>query len=294
MRLGVGLPNTLAPRLSRTLLLEWARQADQAGFSTLGTIDKPNYDSWDPVVSLAAAAAVTERIRLATTILQLPNRDETLVAKQVAVVDQISAGRVTFGTAVGGREDDFEVFHASFHDRGRRFEHQLAEMRRIWEEARQATLDRGVLGPAPVQKPLPIWIGGSVEKTIRRAARLGDGFIFGTAGAERMARLTPQIREWAREQGKPDFEVLGLAYAGLGDDPQQALQRAAHEVVRYYGRLWTEPEKLIHHGPPQKVAEELRDYVKAGIDELIVFLEIPDLKQLELFARVLEHVRQPA
>src|SRR5205814_2060710 len=123
------------------------------------------------------------------------------------------------------------------------------------------------------------------EATMKRATRLGDGFIFGTMGPQMMADLTPQIREWARAEGKQDFTVQGLAYAGLGDNPQQALNEAAKQVIRYYGQLWTEPENLIHHGPPDRVAEDLRKYQDSGIDEIIVFLEIPDLRQLDLFAR---------
>lgn len=93
MKLGIGLPNTMAHETDRTLMLEWARLADEAGFHVLGTIDKPNYDSWDPLATLAGVAGVTERIRLATTILQLPPRNEVLVAKQAAVVDRLSGGR---------------------------------------------------------------------------------------------------------------------------------------------------------------------------------------------------------
>jgi alkanesulfonate monooxygenase SsuD/methylene tetrahydromethanopterin reductase-like flavin-dependent oxidoreductase (luciferase family) len=99
MKLGIGLPNTLAPEVDRRLLLDWARLADEAGFYALGTIDKPNYDSWDPLVTLAAVAGVTEQIQLATTILQLPNRNEVLVAKQAAVIDRLSGGRLILGVA---------------------------------------------------------------------------------------------------------------------------------------------------------------------------------------------------
>jgi alkanesulfonate monooxygenase SsuD/methylene tetrahydromethanopterin reductase-like flavin-dependent oxidoreductase (luciferase family) len=92
----------LAHETDRKLMLDWARLADEAGFHVLGTIDKPNFDSWDPLVTLAGAAAVTERARLATAILQLPNRNEVLVAKQAAVVDQLSGGRLDLGIAQGG------------------------------------------------------------------------------------------------------------------------------------------------------------------------------------------------
>ena len=101
MKLGIGLPNTMAHETDRRLMLDWARLADQAGFHELAVIDKPNYDSWDPLATLAAAAAVTERARLATTILQLPNRDEVLVTKQAATIDRVSNGRLDLGVAVG-------------------------------------------------------------------------------------------------------------------------------------------------------------------------------------------------
>ena len=150
MKLGIGLPNTMAHETGRSLMLDWARLADEAGFAVLGTIDKPNYDSWDPLVTLAGVAGVTERIRLATTILQLPNRNEVLVAKQAAVVDQLSAGRLVLGLAQGGREDDFEALGAEFRGRSARFERQVGRIREIWDAARRSDRDTGVLGPAPV------------------------------------------------------------------------------------------------------------------------------------------------
>ena len=287
MRLGIGLPNTLAPEVDRRLMLDWARLADEAGFYTLGTIDKPNYDSWDPLITLAGVASVTERIRLATTILQLPNRNEVLVAKQAAVIDRLSEGRLVLGLAQGGREDDFEVFGAPFKGRSERLEQQIARLREIWEQARASDRDHGVLGPAPVQEPgPPIWIGASQPKAIERALRIGDGFLFGTAGAQMMAEYTPQIRAGFAAQGKPDATVAGLAYCGVGDNPANALEEAAHHVLRYYGQLWTEPENLIHHGPPEKIAEEVAQYAEAGIDVLILFAEIPSLDQVERLAEV--------
>lgn len=106
MKLGIGLPNTLAHGTDRRLMLDWFRMADEAGFYSLSTIDKPNYDSWDPLTTLAGVSGVTERSRLATTMLQLPNRNEVLVAKQAAVIDQLSGGRLDLGVSIGGRKDD--------------------------------------------------------------------------------------------------------------------------------------------------------------------------------------------
>jgi alkanesulfonate monooxygenase SsuD/methylene tetrahydromethanopterin reductase-like flavin-dependent oxidoreductase (luciferase family) len=288
MKLGIGLPNTLPHETGRALMLDWARLADEAGFEVLGTIDKPNYDSWDPLATLAGVAGVTERIGLATTILQLPNRNEVLVAKQAAVIDQLSAGRLVLGLAQGGREDDYEALGAEYKGRSARFERQVGRIREVWKAAKSSDRDHGVVGPAPVQRPdPPIWAGASTPKSIERALRLADGFIFGTAGSAAMAEHIPGIREGFAAVGKPDATVAGLAYAAVGDDPSKALEEGTHNVLRYYGSLWTEPANLIHHGPAQKLAEEVAAYANGGLDVLVVFPQIASLDQVEQLA---EHV----
>lgn len=285
MKLGLGLPNTLVG-VDRALMLEWARLADAVGFHALATIDKPNYDAWDPLATLAAVAAVTERARLFPTILQLPNRNEVVVAKQAAVIDQLSNGRLDLGVAAGGRVDDFEVLDASFAGRGPRLARQVRRMREIWSKAAESDREHGVLGPPPVQRPgPPIWFGGSHERAVARALRLGDGFVIGTAGVEGMRRRVPQLRALAAARGKAELPIAGLAYVAVGDDPQAALAEGAHHVLRYYGRLWTEPGKLIHHGPPSVIAEAVRAYAETGLDLLILFPQIPRLDQVERLAR---------
>ncbi|MGL6279123.1 MAG: LLM class flavin-dependent oxidoreductase [Gaiella sp.] len=286
MKLGIGLPNTLAHETDRRLMLEWARLADEAGFHVLATIDKPNYDSWDSLATLAGVAGVTENALLATTILQLPPRNEVNVAKQAATIDQLSGGRMVLGVAQGGREDDFEVFDAEFKGRSARFERQVARVRETWAGSRASSREHGAVGPAPVAGDPPIWAGGMTPKGIERALRVADGFIFGTAGSEMMGQYAPGIRAGLAANGKPDATVAGLAYVAVGDDAQAALAEGAHHVLRYYGQLWTEPENLIHHGPASKIAEEVAAYADA-LDILILFPQIADLGQVELLA---EHV----
>jgi alkanesulfonate monooxygenase SsuD/methylene tetrahydromethanopterin reductase-like flavin-dependent oxidoreductase (luciferase family) len=287
MKLGIGLPNTMAHETDRALMLDWARTAEEADFAYLSTIDKPNYDAWDPLVTLAGVAGVTERIGLATTILQLPPRNEVLVAKQAAVVDQLSGGRLTLGVAQGGRKDDYEVFDAPFRGRSERFEVQVRRIRAIWRDARTSDREHGAVGPAPVQEPAPpIWAGAMTPGAVARAARVADGFVFGTSGSAAMHQRAPEIREAFAKEGKTDITIAGLAYVAVGDDPQAALAEGAHHVLRYYGQLWTEPGNLIHHGPAAKIAEELTAYEDA-VDVLIVFPQIPRLDQVEQLA---EHV----
>ncbi|HEU5111147.1 MAG TPA: LLM class flavin-dependent oxidoreductase, partial [Micromonosporaceae bacterium] len=108
MKVGIGLPSTI-PGTDGALLVEWARRADAGPFSTVAVLDRVVYDSVDPFTALAAAAAVTDRVGLATMIAIGPLRTPALLAKQAVSVDTIAGGRLTLGLAVGARHDDYEV-----------------------------------------------------------------------------------------------------------------------------------------------------------------------------------------
>jgi alkanesulfonate monooxygenase SsuD/methylene tetrahydromethanopterin reductase-like flavin-dependent oxidoreductase (luciferase family) len=131
MDIGIGLPATI-PGTSGSLVLDWARRADSGPFSSLGILDRLVYPNYEPMITLSAAAAVTERIRVMSTILIAPLRRGGVLAKQVATLDALSGGRLTVGIGVGAREDDFHAAPASFHERARSFEEQLELMRRVW------------------------------------------------------------------------------------------------------------------------------------------------------------------
>jgi alkanesulfonate monooxygenase SsuD/methylene tetrahydromethanopterin reductase-like flavin-dependent oxidoreductase (luciferase family) len=122
MEIGIGLPATI-PGTRGSLVLDWARRADSGPFSSLGIIHRLIYPNYEPLVTLAAA--VTERVRLMSTVLIAPLRGAGVLAKQAASVDALSGGRLTLGLGVGAREDDFQAAPAPFHDRARRFEEQL-------------------------------------------------------------------------------------------------------------------------------------------------------------------------
>ncbi|HZV48277.1 MAG TPA: LLM class flavin-dependent oxidoreductase [Candidatus Dormibacteraeota bacterium] len=290
MKLGIGLPNSLPYGLDRRLFLDWARAADAAGFHCLATLDRPNYDMWDPLATLAAAAAVTERARLVTAVMQLPNRNEVLVAKQAAVIDRISGGRLDLGVALGGRADDYQVFGADMGHRVSRFRRQVRRMCEIWEEAWRTTGEGfGPPGPAPVQERIPIWIGANPnnEPGQRRAVELGDGFIVGAAvEPEPAAALVERIRAWARERGKQRFTVARIAYVAVGGKDE--LEEAVRQTRRYYpAGTVRPPEEMIKHGPPETVAEWVGRNAEAGFDLTILLPQVPSLEQVRLLA---EHV----
>lgn len=287
MRLGIGLPNSLPFGLDRRLFLDWARLADRAGFHGLGTLDRPNYDMWDPMTALAAAAAVTEDTRLATCIMQLPIRNEVLVAKQAAVIDNVSNGRMVLGVGLGGRADDYEVYGASMEHRVSTFRAQIDRIRGAWSSAAAATAEQGMLGPAPVQRPgPPIWLGGSHENARRRAVELGDGYIFSASFPPAdLTAAAAELRDRARDRGREGFTLNAIAYVAVGGAAE--LREAVRQTERYYPALAKPAEELVHHGPPQAIAETAAVFAEAGLDSLYLLPQVPDLAQVEALA---EHV----
>src|SRR5438067_673425 len=165
MKIGIGHPGTI-PGVKGQLILDWAKRADAGPFSSLGSLDRLVYTNYDALITLTAAAAVTQRIRLMTTVLLVPLHNAGLLAKQAASLDALSGGRLTLGVGVGGREDDFRAAPASFHDRGKRFEAQLDTMQRIWSGQPLAE-DIGLIGPSPARPGCPeLLIGGYSSSAI--------------------------------------------------------------------------------------------------------------------------------
>ena len=163
MDVGIGLPNSVRG-VDRRGIVDWSRRAEAAGFSSLGTIDRLAYPSYESLTALTAAAAVTERIRLVTDILIAPLRTNTaLLAKQAATIDHLSGGRLTLGLAVGGREDDFAIGGTDFAGRGRAFDEQLETLSRLWRED-------AVAPGAPGRERPGLLIGGSNPRSFKRAA----------------------------------------------------------------------------------------------------------------------------
>lgn len=284
MDIGIGLPSTI-PGIPGRLILDWARAAEQAGFSSLGTLDRLVYANLETVPALAAVAAVTERIGLTTAILIGPYRGNgALLAKQLATVDAIAGGRLQVGIAVGGRADDYEASGTAFGGRGRAFDAQLAELRAVW--AQQPRGHAGPIGPAPVQPGgPPLLIGGNVPAAFRRMTEYGAGWISGGGGPAAFTAGADQARRAWREAGRPGAPRLAaLAYVSLGDD---AGAHARAYLTDYYSFIGDYAERIAAGAltSPRKVADTVAAFTDAGCDELILFPCNPDLTQVPLTAQ---------
>jgi alkanesulfonate monooxygenase SsuD/methylene tetrahydromethanopterin reductase-like flavin-dependent oxidoreductase (luciferase family) len=280
MDVGIGLPNAVRG-VDRRGIVEWARRAEAAGFSSLGTIDRIAYPNYESLIALAAAAAVTERIRLVTDILIAPLRTSTaLLAKQAATIDSLSEGRLVLGLAVGGREDDYEISGADFGSRGKTFDRQLEELGALWRG------ERGV-GPRPARGDRPtVLIGGSSDVAFRRAARHADGWTLGGGTPDAFAEGREKLRAaWAAEGRDGEPRTMVLFYFALGDDAEAAARASLGD---YYGFLGEYADQIVAGAAKDEDAVKgyLSAFEQAGVDEVICFPTSTDPEQVDLLAGV--------
>lgn len=284
MRVGIGL-NATVPGVERGQLLDWARAAEEHGFATLGTIDRLVYPNWDPLVALAAAAAVTERIELVTSIVIAPYRNTAVLAKEAATLDNLSGGRLTLGVALGARDDDYEAAGLAGQRTGSRLERQLEEMKRIW--AGEKLGFAGPIGPTLVRADgVPIILGGHVQASFERAARFGEGWIMGAQGPEQFASAAEAVREAWRAQGRDGApRLMSLAYFALGDG---AREQADHDLHHYYGWLGEEIAGMIAGAAAvgeEQVQQQVAAFSEAGCDDVVFCPTSADPRQVELLAK---------
>jgi alkanesulfonate monooxygenase SsuD/methylene tetrahydromethanopterin reductase-like flavin-dependent oxidoreductase (luciferase family) len=281
MRVGVGLPSGV-PGTDGQLIVEWARRADEGPFSSLGVVDRLIYDSYEPLTALAAAAALTRRVRLATTIVISPLRNTALLAKVAASVDALSGGRLVLGLAVGARKEDYDAAGIEYRTRGKRLSEQLAMLRSLWEE--------GSFGPKAARPSGPeLLVGGLSDQGFARVARYADGYVHGGGPPRAFSRAADKARAaWsdAGRPGKPQLWAQG--YFAFGD--AITIEAGTRYLKDYYAFTGPFAERIAAGllTTPQGVAQFLRGYEEAGCDEMVLLPTVPDLAQLDQLADILD------
>jgi alkanesulfonate monooxygenase SsuD/methylene tetrahydromethanopterin reductase-like flavin-dependent oxidoreductase (luciferase family) len=279
MDVGVGLPSTLAG-VTGELLLNWARWADQGPFASVGVFDRLVYDSYDPLVLLAATAAVTQRVRLATTVLTGPLRNTALLAKEAASIDLLSGGRLTLGLALGARREDYDVAGIEYGRRGHRLTEQLRELRAAWSG--------DAAGPGPAQPGGPeLLVGGMDDAAFLRAARHADGYMHGGGPVRAFTTAADKARAawaFAGREGPP--RLWGMGYFALGEE----VADVGRDYLRHYYAFTGPFAERIAAGlltTPQAVVAFVRGYAEAGCDHLVLFPALSDIEQLERLSEAL-------
>jgi alkanesulfonate monooxygenase SsuD/methylene tetrahydromethanopterin reductase-like flavin-dependent oxidoreductase (luciferase family) len=270
MRVGIGLPNAI-PGTDGSVLLDWARRADGGPFTSLGVLDRVAYDSHEPLATLAAAAAVTERATLVTMVVIAPLRNTAILAKQASLVDEVSGGRLVLGLSVGAREEDYRAAGVDPRERGRKLDEQLEDLRDAWEKRAEGR------GPR-------VLVGGTSDRAYARMARYADGYVHGGGPPRAFIRAAEQARAAWADLGRPgEPELWGQSYFVLGED-----ERGLEYMRDYYAFTGPFAEKIAEGllRTPQQIAGQVRGYAEAGCDELVLLPAVADLEQVDRLAEV--------
>jgi probable F420-dependent oxidoreductase len=307
---------------------EWARRAEVLGFDSVWVSDHFFYSferyggdptptaSLEPLTTLAALAAITERVRLGVLVLGAPFRHPAIVAKMAATIDQVSGGRFELGVGAGWFEQEFVAFGYDFGSVGERFaelEDSLAVLRCLFDaeggpvsyEGHAVTLHDARLTPPPIQRPIPIWVGGKGgPRLLRLAARAATGWnmVWRFTDDWYRARLEDVRAACEVEERDPATfrRTVGL-YSLLGEDETRAREvfdrgRAAMPGGAMNADTYEDWCEQTLSGTPERALARIRTLEQMGVEELVIApwvvpFAIPEPDQVELFA---EHVMRPA
>ena len=278
MEFGIAFAN-VGPLEGPEAAAGFARAAEQAGFESIWTVEHvvvpagyessypydpsgkmPGGDSSpipDPLIWLAYVAAATERIKLGTGILILPQRNPVVLAKELATLDRLSGGRLLLGIGVGWLEEEFDAIGVPFRERGRRTDEHVAAMRALWS-GEAATFEGEFTSfqdcwslPAPAGGSIPVHVGGHTDAAARRAGRLGDGFFPGKGSHEELGRLFDLARATAEEHGR-DPAAIEMTTGGDGavgsralDEVQALAELGVHRVIVPSFLFWQDAEEAL-------------------------------------------------
>jgi len=292
IKFGLKLPYLTHDGFSQ--IADLAAHADRLGFHSVWTLDGVCYDQPSPLISLAAAAGATQRVRLGTAVVLSPLRDPVLLAKDVASLDVISKGRVIFGVGVGNRPWDYEACRIPYNNRGAILDEQIEVLRELWQTGRSDhsgkfyKLSVRYLGPKPVQQPHPpVWIGSKSGPALERVAKVATGWI-GTAGApdvwkESWAKIVAACNKTGRDPA--EITPAKLLYISVASSREEGYQTLRSHLTQYYSDQGGVPwnlEKGCAWGRPADCKERIHELVSCGAKVFLTTPIPPSLAHVEV------------
>jgi len=278
--LGMSRPHRSPEPIDMTVVRQVAQRAEALGFRDLwvteNTLD--HVFSFDPIVILTHAAAVTTQIRVGVSVAVLPVQNPIHVAHQFATLDYASNGRAILGVGLG-RDQHYTQFQVEREHRIRRFREQLELIKALWTEPKVSyrgsiyQLDAGAMSPRPVQKPHPpIWFGGGHPDALRRAAAMADAWMgAGGSTSADFKRSVPLLREHL-EKARRDPKTFPISKRVFLSVHERA-GVAREELLRWYSVVYHNPpgtDTSGVHGTPEQVRERLEELVAAGATHLLL------------------------
>ena len=266
-----------------------ARMSEEMGFDFVGAgehvmRDDPSGPTQLALSALAVAAGATERVQLLSSIVIAPLHHPVLLAKEAAVVDLASNGRLILGIGVAGEfPAEFEAMDIPLNQRGTRTDEAIEVARAIWagpdasHHGKRFSFDGFTLSP-PTARPggPPIWVGGRGEPAMERATRAGDGWLPYLFTPSQYARGAGQVREFLEKQGRGDETDFGYGMhlmTALGSTHEEAVASAAEGLAaayRYSGSYEELAERYVLLGPPEEAAERINEFREAGAGHILL------------------------
>jgi alkanesulfonate monooxygenase SsuD/methylene tetrahydromethanopterin reductase-like flavin-dependent oxidoreductase (luciferase family) len=225
------------------------------------------------MIALTVAATATERATVGTCVVQLPLRQASVVAKQAATLHTMSGGRVVLGVGVGSHLGEYAEAGVDYHRRGLLLDAGIAELRRSWDSGSESGGATGYR-QLPAPPPVPVWVGGSSEAALRRAATLGDGwmplFLTTQAYGEAIERLAKEIDRAGR--GPDEVTPSIVLFVSIDDDPVAARAAGTEWMSSLYGIPAKAFERHLVAGTAAEVADVVAGYRTAGAAHVAVYV----------------------
>ena len=289
MEIGMNLP-VMAPGLSRDALSTWCARIDAGPFGSLAAGERISFFNPDLVAALAAAAVLTERVRIVSGVFVPMLHHPVMLAKQLATIDVLSGGRLVAGLGVGGREQDYQSVDAALGRRLTRLAQSVETMRQVW--AGNPVVEGAIaVGPAPVQGGGPKLLAGSLMvESIEVASRWADGlcgFSFGPAQAEMSLQFEAARRSWKARHRPAPWLATGFWYA-LGPHARDQLDAYLDRYLNFMAPVARENVKRICVATsPEALKDALARAEDAGADEVLLVPTTSDPDDVHRVADIL-------
>lgn len=286
---------------SASALVDYGVRMEELGFDSLWVWDhmllgvEPNFPIIDSLTVLTGVAARTKRIKLGTGILVLPLRNAVALAKQLSSMDQLSNGRMLMGMASGWYKREFDAMGIPFDKRGKIMDENLDILRRLWTEPsvsgayERYNISKAVMYPKPAQERIPILIGGYVDRVLKRAATVGDGWLTYFYTPEGFAKSWTKIRDFAKEAGKDPDTLLNATQLPICIGKSRA--DVEGKMLDWLNKEWDFPAQSdctrdsAIMGSVDECVEQLKKHHAVGVQKIIFVPYKYEMEQIELIAR---------
>ena len=296
VRWGIGVPQVFVDQpVDMSLVRRWTQSAEELGFESLWTLEGilGAIPLLEPLTLLSYMSALTEKVRLGTSVMIAPHRNPVQLAKALGSLDNINGGRLIVGIGLGG-QSQAAPFGISPDDRVRRFVEIMDVMKALWTETeakysgRFWQLEGTKMEPKPVQKPYPpIWLGAGHPRALRRAVRHADGWMGGGASSTtQFIENIGYVRTYLEEAGRDPatFAISKRVFLAVDNDEGRAETR----LREWFGQMYKNPDmanRVAVWGSASRCAEQLAEIADAGAQMILLNPVFDHMEHLEVLSQ---------